>query len=230
MKPIAIVPARGGSKRIPRKNLQHFCGVPFVQRLVELLARCGVFERVLVSTDDIEIADAAERAGGWVPQLRDPSLAGDYVSTSSVVLDAMGWFRAAGTSEFDEVFVAYPTSVFLKENHILALAERFRSDDVEHVFLAAEIGVSVARSWVQRGSHWEPFDSDSYFRRSQDLPKSYADTGQGYWSTPMAWKKLAQNEIPKSGAVVVDRWEAIDIDTPEDLRLAELVWRATRES
>jgi len=229
MKPIAVVPARIGSKRIPKKNLAPFLGVPLVQRVVTVLVDSGLFERVVVSTDSSEIAALAESTGAWVPRLRRAELADDFTPTAPVVLDAIGWVEADIGLEPSSVMVAYPTSVFLNTSLLLNLNQRFIVGDVEHVFLASDIGVPLGRTWVVDGATWEPYDTSTFFHRSQDLPRAYADTGQGYWSSPVAWRKLSSNEIPKSGAVLVDRWEAIDIDAPEDLRLAELVWRATRE-
>ena len=225
---VAVIPARGGSKRIPRKNLLHFLGVPLVQRVTQTLVESRLFERVVVSTDDSEIAELATRSGAWVPQLRDSSLADDFTPTAPVVLDAIGWFSSDTGVEPREVLVAYPTSLFLRGDMLLRLANRFRQGDLEHVFIATEIGVPIGRTWTEADEAWVPFDQSTFFDRSQDLPKAFADSGQGYWSSPQAWEKLARQEIPRSGAVVVNRWEAVDIDDPEDLELAEVVWKASQ--
>lgn len=227
---IAIIPARGGSKRIPRKNLFPFLGVPLVQRVTQTLAESNLFERIVVSTDDDEIAELATRSGAWVPRLRDSSLADDFTPTAPVVLDAIGWAASECGEAPREVFVTYPTSIFLRSELLLRLANRFRDGDAEHVFVATELGVPIGRTWRETEESWIPFDRSAFFARSQDLPKAFADCGQGYWSSPQAWEKLSRLEIPKSEAVVVNRWEAIDIDSVDDLRLAEIAFRYLNRS
>lgn len=224
--PVAVVPARGGSKRIPKKNLQPFLGVPLVQRVVRTLVASGLFERVIVTTDDPEIADLSSRVGGWVPQLRDASLADDFTPTAPVILDAIRWIHSEGVEAQTEIFVAYPTSLFLRSELLISMADRYRQGDVEFVFIATELGVPIGRTWIESDELWTPFDRSTFFERSQDLPRAYADSGQGYWSNRTAWEKLAREEIPSSAAVVVPRWQAVDIDVLEDFRFAEVAFSA----
>jgi len=229
MELIAIVPARGGSKRLPRKNLLPFAGVPLIERVVRTLSGCSLVSKVIVSTDDLEIADLAQSAGGLVPQLRSTDLSDDFTATAPVVLDALGWLDSTPKDE-DLVLVAYPTSVFLDGTLIDRLVDRIAHQDVEHVFVAVELGCPIGRSWSRQGEIWRAFDPIEYFARSQDLPEAFSDAGQGYVSRKSAWQKLAQGVIPSSAAVVVDRWEAIDIDTESDFKLAETIFRATRST
>ena len=200
---------------MPRKNVALLGGVPLLVRVILALKESECFDAIIVSTDDLEIADVATSAGAEVPRLRDSSLADDFTATAPVVLDALSWL--ATTSQ--EVFVTYPTAVFLDSSLISRLYDVFIRPDVEHAFFAAAVGAPVERTWKDDGLHWIPNRPDLFFARSQDLPRSYVDTGMGYWSTPDAWAELDRQQIPKSSALVVSRWDAVDIDTPEDLEL-----------
>ena len=226
---IAIVPARGGSKRIPRKNLVPFMGVPMIERVVRMLVESVLVDRVVVSTDDPEIAVVARSSGAVVPKLRAKDLSDDFTMTAPVVLDALDW-PDTSFGPADEVLVAYPTSIFLDDSLISKLLSRFRVNDVEHVFVAVGLGCPVGRSWSRKDEVWTVYNPSTFFERSQDLPEAFCDSGQGYLSRRSAWEKMASGVVPTSAAVVVDRWAAVDIDTESDFKLAEAVYRASRNS
>jgi pseudaminic acid cytidylyltransferase len=221
---IALVPARGGSKRIPRKNVRPFLGTPAVVRTIRTILASGVVDRVIVSTDDVEIAQLAREAGAEVPDLRPDELADDHSSTVAVVRHAISaWMN--GTDPAAPLLVVYPTAVLLTHELIERAADRFIGSDadflipvlryphpVERRLRISDVGLLVAD---------EPQHLSS---RTQDLEPAFHDAGQFYIGRLRAWMDADNTSPLASGRALA--WElppelAVDIDEPEHWARAE---------
>lgn len=221
---VAIIPARGGSRRIPRKNVRPFHGRPLIARTIETLLAARRVGRVVVSTDDDEIAEIAEAAGADVPFRRPPHLADDHAATLPVVQHAISALEGVDGHRLGAVCVAYPAAVFVSPAEVDEAFDLL-TDDVPFVFTVTDIGAPIER--VLRRSHdgrttmqWPEHERT----RSQDLPAAYQDAGQLYWGHRDAW--IAGHSVLTGGArsIVLPRWRVQDIDTPEDWTRAELLF------
>lgn len=221
---VAIIPARGGSKRVPRKNIRPFLGVPLLVRTVQRLQRISVISRVVISTDDEEIADIARAAGAEVPFMRSAALADDHASTVPVVRDAVERLMAAG--ETAHVMCAvYPAAVLLDPDVLAeAIGIVAHHDDVDYAVPVASFPAPIQRA-VRRSSDGrvEMFQPEHYESRSQDLEPAFHDAGQFYVGSVNAWCEERPLFSPRTRALVVPRWRVQDIDTLEDWTRAEQI-------
>lgn len=220
---VALVPARGGSKRIPRKNIKPFRGTPLIARVVDTLVGSGLFERVVVSTDDDEIAEIAEAAGAQVPFRRPPELSGDHAGTRPVIQHAINELVAAGVA-VEELCVSYPAAVFVSGQDLATGLELLRSSDAQFVMTAASFPAPVKRALTVGEDGlarmlWPEFA----LSRSQDLGEVYHDAGQFYWGTRDAWQTGPSVLTARTVLHVLPHWQVQDIDTPEDWERAELI-------
>lgn len=222
---IALVPARGGSKRIPRKNVKPFRGVPLLTRVVGTLVGSAIFDRVVVSTDDDEIAAIAEAAGADVPFRRPAELSDDHTGTRPVIQHAITELTAAG-QPVTELCVVYPAAVFVSADDLAGGRERLRASGAQFVMSAASYAAPVQRALTVGDDGWMRMLWPEFaLTRSQDLAEAYHDAGQFYWGTVDAWMTgpsvLAARTVP----FVLPHWRVQDIDTPEDWERAELIHR-----
>ena len=227
---IAIIPARGGSKRIPRKNIRSFCGRPMISWPIETAFASGLFGRVIVSTDDLEIAETARAWGAEVPFMRPDALADDFAGTIPVIAHATQWAREQGWSA-DSVCCIYPTAPMIAPED---LAEGFRllGDAArDFVFSATDYASPIFRAFVQTGDGGVEMVFPQHFHsRSQDLPRALHDAAQFYWGREEAWLKAETLFGPRSAALLIPRWRVQDIDTPEDWDRAEALFRSLRRT
>lgn len=222
---IAVIPARGGSKRIPRKNILPFAGKPMIAYAISAAQRSGLFDRVIVSTDDDEIRSVAKSCGAELPFVRPAELADDHTPTVPVVAHAieacesLGW-RAA------KVCCVYPSVPFLEVEDMKAALELLESSGADYTFPVAEFPSAVQRALRQGpDGKMKPMFPENELTRTQDLPKAYHDAGQFYWGHRESW--LRNSRIHSGGAgYVIPNWRVVDIDTPEDWRRAEIIHRA----
>jgi pseudaminic acid cytidylyltransferase len=224
---IAIIPARGGSKRIPRKNILPFAGRPMLFYAIEA-ARCsGLFDHIVVSTDDEEVAKIARRLGAEVPFMRPHELADDSTPTVPVIAHAISVCRALGW-RVDLACCIYPAVPLLQAMHLADALELLSRSDVPYTF-----PVLAFRSPIQRALRREadgrstPFQPEHTQTRTQDLPPAYHDAGQFYWGRAAAWL----DGLPlhrHAHTTVLDDSSAIDIDTPADWARAEALFRQAR--
>lgn len=224
---LAVIPARGGSKRIPRKNIRALDGRPLLAWSIDLCRASGVFDDILVSTDDEEIADVARAAGASVPFLRPADLADDHAPTVDVIAHAVAWQRDHG-AEPAEVACVYPASVFLDPGDILRARDLLRASGAPYVATIARFPYPIQRALAITDDGRLAFvDPTSADLRSQDLPERWHDAGQFYWGTPQAWT----DRLPILANAVgypVDGSRVVDIDTEEDWRRAEVLHRLAR--
>jgi N-acylneuraminate cytidylyltransferase len=221
---IALIPARGGSKRIPRKNIRTFAGRPMISHSIAAAARSGLFDRIVVSTDDEEIAGVARSFGAEVPFVRPPELSDDHTGTTGVVAHAI---RALGCENLTAVCCIYATAPFIRDADIKRGLELLESGNWQYVFAATSFPAPVYRSFRQSASGGLEMLFPQYFStRSQDLPEALHDAGQFYWGRPEAWLSCAKTFDALSTVVLLPRWRVHDIDSEEDWKRAELMWDA----
>lgn len=219
----AVIPARGGSKRIPGKNIRDFAGKPIIAYSIECARRSGLFGRVVVSTDDEEIAAVATKYGAEVPFVRPKELADDYTGTTEVVADAVQRLTEAGTPAA-AVCCIYATSPFVRADDLRAGLARLESGPWSYVFSATTYAYSILRSLrIDADGGVEMFFPEHFGTRSQDLPEALHDAGQFYWGRTEAWLRRERIFGPSSTVVTIPRWRVQDIDTEEDWARAELM-------
>jgi pseudaminic acid cytidylyltransferase len=217
---IAIIPARGGSKRIPRKNIRPFAGKPIIARAIETAWKSGCFGRVIVSTDDGEIAEVARESGAEIPFLRSSELANDHAGTLPVIQDAV---RRLELSAESIVACIYPVVPLLRPAVLAdACAGLQQSPAVSFVIAAAAFECPV-----QRGFQFSPQGGlqmlfpEMYSVRSQDLPPVYHDAGQFYFARAATWLAASRIYLPDAIPLIMQRSDCVDVDTEEDWCWAE---------
>ncbi|MDK9713643.1 MAG: pseudaminic acid cytidylyltransferase [Sulfuritalea sp.] len=226
---LAIIPARGGSKRIPRKNIKDFCGKPMIVYSIECALDSGLFDEVIVSTDDKEIAAVARSHGAKVPFMRPKELANDHAGTIPVIAHATQWFEAAGRSP-RAVCCIYATAPFVQPGDLKQGLETLESGPWEYVFSATSFGFPIFRSFKRHADgSVEMFYPEHFATRSQDLPEAYHDAGQFYWGRPGAWTGNKRIFDRWSSIVMIPRWRVQDIDSAEDWERAEVLMKLLRE-
>jgi len=227
---VAVIPARGGSKRIPRKNIKPFCGKPMIAWSIEAALQSGCFDQVLVSTDDKEIADVARQCGADVPFMRPPALSDDHTGTMPVIRHAIEWCIQQGQTP-ENVCCIYATAPFIRAENIQQGLQILGDTGSDYAFSVTSYPFPIQRAIrITAQGRVEMFYPEQFNTRSQDLEEAYHDAGQFYWGTVSAM--LADKMIFASGAtpVILPRHQVQDIDTPEDWLRAELMFKAWRES
>jgi len=224
MRALSVIPARGGSKRIPRKNIRNFYGKPLIGYSIECALRVDLFDRVIVSTEDEEIADIAKRFGAEVPFFRPKKLADDYSGTTEVVENVLERLRKEG-EDYDYVCTIYPTAPFLREKYLMeGLRVLEESEDAVHSFSATSMSYPFQRSFkITSNGRCRMFFPEFYESRTQDLEIAYHDAGQFYWSDLRRLRGCGNEMIFSdiSVPVILPRNIVIDIDTQEDWVMAE---------
>ena len=226
---IAVIPARGGSKRIPRKNIKPFCGKPMISWPIETAKKSGLFDHILVSTDDHEIAEAAISYGAEVPFMRPAKLADDYAGTIEVIGHAVAWIQAQ-LWPLEAVCCIYATASLVQQEDLKRGWKALDSGDWSYAFSVTEYASPIFRSFKERPEGGlEMFFPEKLEMRSQDLPVALHDAAQFYWGRPEAWVKKLQIFGKHSYPVKIPTWRVQDVDTPEDWRRAEFLFRVFAE-
>jgi len=220
---VAIIPARGGSKRIPRKNVKIFHGKPMIVWSIEIAVTSACFDRILVSTDDQEIADIARQHGAEIPFVRPESLANDYAGTTEVIAHATQWCLDQGWN-LDAVCCIYATAPLMQASDIRESLKLLQGGSWSYSFPVAQFSAPIFRSFrLSDNGGIEMFFPENFALRSQDLPKAYHDAGQFYWGLPDAWINAIRLFDHQSCPLVIPHWRVCDIDTPDDWLLAERI-------
>lgn len=222
---IAVIPARGGSKRIPRKNIKPFYGVPMIARTIEAALKSGLFEHVVVSTDDVEISAIAREAGAATPFPRPLSLADDLTPTVPVIAHAvqactdLGW-------PVNLACCIYPCVPLLNIGDMARALELILSKDADFVYPVTEYAHPIQRAMRRLDSgQMVFFSSEHEMTRTQDLEKCFHDAGQFYWGRASAW--LAHKKMHTAGiGMPIPHWRVVDIDSEDDWQRAELLFQA----
>ena len=221
---LCVIPARGGSKRIPRKNIRPFCGKPILAYSIEAALETGLFDRVMVSTDDDEIAAVALAHGAEVPFLRPRELADDHTGTNAVARQAIEWHLRQGT-EVLHACCLYATAPFVRAADLTAAYARLCESDKSFVFSVAKARFSVQRALrLMDSGEVEAMYPEFYASRSQDLEPAYHDAGQFYWGTAAAFLEDRKLYTRASRGYVLPHYRVQDIDDEEDWMHAELMF------
>ena len=224
-KSIAIIPARGGSKRIPKKNIRDFCGKPIISYAIDAAIRSGLFDEVMVSTDSEEIAEISKGFGAVVPFMRSAETSGDYATTEDVLLEVLGEYRKLGR-EFDYITCIYPTAALITPKILCDALEFMKKNSPSVVIPLIQYSYPPQRSYTIDKDGFAAYMNPQYVRtRSQDLEPMYHDAGQFYVYNV---RKL----IEKKGIIeddfypiIVSEMDAQDIDNLSDWQLAEMKYR-----
>lgn len=223
---LAIIPARGGSKRIPRKNIKPFSGKPMIAWPIAAALESGCFDHVVVSTDDDEIAEVARQNGAQVPFVRPPELCDDHVATIPVIRHAIEWFDERGRMPH-QVCCIYATAPFVRAEDIRRGLGVLINAGSEYAFTATNYPFPIQRAMrINAQGRAEMFSPEHFETRSQDLEEAYHDAGQFYWGRATAWLAGKMIFAPHSAVVRLPRYRVQDIDTAEDWQMAEYLFRA----
>ena len=223
---LAVIPARGGSKRIPRKNIRPFCGKPMIAWSIDAAQASGCFDRIVVSTDDEEIAAVARQCGAETPFLRPANLANDHVGTIPVVHHAVNWFMDSDENP-EAVCCIYATAPFLSPSDLRRGLQALQNQTCDYAFSVTTYAFPIQRAIrIRDDGRVAMFQPDHFHTRSQDLVEALHDAGQFYWGSADAW--MAERPIFSAGAVpiMLPRHRVQDIDTPEDWARAEWLFKA----
>ena len=217
---LCVIPARGGSKRIPRKNVKYFLGKPLIAYSIEAALNSGVFERVIVSTDDAEIADVAVKFGAQVPFMRDAALSDDYATSSDAVADA-----ATRLGEYTHVCCLYATAPLITGEILREAYGKFEEAGCEFLFSATAFSFPIQRAIrLEQNGAVNMFYPQFALTRSQDLERAYHDAGAFYFGRREAWLEKKPIFAPHSRAFLLPRNLVCDIDTPEDFEFAQKLY------
>ena len=226
---ICVIPARGGSKRIPRKNIKEFCGKPMIAWSIEAAIFSKCFERIIVSTDDAEIADVAKKFGAEVPFIRPAELADDYVGTTAVIAHAAQWQNEHGAAP-DNVCCVYATAPFVQAKDIIRGLSLLLNSKTDFAFSVTSYGFPIQRAIrITRENRVEMLQPEHSNTRSQDLNETWHDAGQFYWGKTSAWLERKMLFSSSATPVILPRHRVQDIDTLEDWARAELMFSTIAE-
>ena len=218
---LCIIPARGGSKRIPRKNIKEFLGKPIISYSIEAAIRSQLFDVIMVSTDDVEIAEIAMQNGAEVPFFRSAKNSDDHASTMDVLDEVLLAYKFNFGKEFEFICCVYASAPLIHSNHLIVGFEKLKKENLTCVFPMVPFSYPIWRSLAIGDNLELKLNWPEHLKtRSQDLPMSYHDAGQWYW---FATKKIHNWDWPNnSGTVILSEEEVQDIDSPSDWELAKL--------
>ncbi len=224
---LAVITARGGSKRVPRKNIKEFCGEPIIAYSIRAALGSGVFDEVMVSTDDEEIAEIARGLGAQVPFQRSPENSGDMAMTHEVVLEVLRRYEELG-KKFDIVCCIYPTAPFLTASRLRESMEKLRQEKVDGVVPVVRFSFPPQRCFVIKEGLVSYQWPENRLKRSQDLEPYYHDCGQFYLLRVEPFIREQSMVLANTAPIILDEKEVQDIDTPEDWEMAQMKFRLLR--
>lgn len=223
---IAVIPARGGSKRIPRKNIKDFFGKPMISWSICAALESRYFDRIIVSTDDEEIADIAKQFGAEVPFMRPEHLSNDYAGTLSVIAHATQWLIDNGDTP-NWICCIYATAPFIESEDIKQAFQLAQENQAEFSFSVAAFPSPIQRAFfINENQRVQMFYPKNFDKRSQDLIPAYYDAGQFYWGKTDAWLSGKPLFGEHSTPFILPSHRVQDIDTIEDWTRAELMFKA----
>ena len=228
MKCLAIIPARGGSKRIPRKNIKNFLGAPILAYTVRAALDAGCFDEVMVSTDDVEIAEIAQKAGALVPFLRTAETAGDLPGLADVVAEVLAAYFSKGI-EYDYCCCLLPTAPFLTANRLKQGLVTLVNSKVDAVLSVVRFDYPIQRALVIRDEQISMLWPENYSKRSQDLEVTYHDAGQFYWFSTKSFFSQKTLFMKTMVPMILSDSEVQDIDTEDDWNAAELKFQILKQ-
>lgn len=223
---VCVIPARGGSKRIPRKNIRNFCGKPMIAWSIEAAKDSQCFDHIVVSTDDEDIAKVSLDLGAKIPFMRPVNLSDDFTTTRSVVNHAICELSKL-YGNIDMVCCLYPTAPFVSPLDLVLAQRMLEETDVTYVFSASTFAYPIQRAFRRTISGGlQRFQPQYRNTRSQDLETAFHDAGQFYWGVPLSFHESYEPVNENSRALILPRLRVHDIDTQEDWDHAELIFRS----
>jgi len=227
---ICIIPARGGSKRIPRKNIKEFNGKPIIAYSIEAALESNCFDQVIVSTDDNEIAEVAKIYGAKVPFIRPAELSNDYAGTIPVIKHAIEWLENHGNT-INNVCCLYATAPFIQPQTIFETFQQLQESKADYCFSVTNFAFPIQRSIrITQDDKVDMFYPENFNARSQDLEEAYHDAGQFYWGKAQAFKDELPIFSEAASPYILPRYLVQDIDTTEDWIRAEVMYRVLQET
>lgn len=221
MKRIAIITARGGSKRIPKKNIKEFCGKPIICYSIEAALSSGLFDEVMVSTDSEEIAEIARKAGAKVPFMRSAGNSDDHATTADVLLEVLADYEKAGKT-FDSLCCIYPTAAFVTASKLREAGRLLETKEADAVVPVVRYSFPPQRAFVRSGDYTVMKYPEHARTRSQDLEPYFHDAGQFYFLKASSFLKEKAVFMPRLISLEMPETEVQDIDNETDWKLAEL--------
>ena len=221
MNNIAIIPARGGSKRIPRKNIRNFLGKPIIAYSIEVAIKSGLFNEVMVSTDDEEIANIAKQFGASVPFFRSKLNSNDNSTTLEVIEEVVNMYIEIN-KHFDNICCIYPCAPLIRKELIINAFDVMKLNNFDTVFPVVKYGNQIQRALRLIDNRIEMFYPQFQTTRSQDLEFAFYDPGQFYWAQTNQILKERQLYSSNSGFIIIDEMSAQDIDNETDWKIAEM--------
>ena len=225
---VAIITARGGSKRIPRKNIKEFLGKPIIAYSIEAALESGIFDEVMVSTDDEEIAEIAKGAGAKVPFMRSVDTANDYATTTDVISEVLKKYKENG-KDFDFACCIYPTAPFVTKELLLQAQKLVETEKADSCFPIIAYSFPPQRGMVMENGNAKYKYPEYQFTRSQDLEKMYHDSGQFYYFNVKRFEQTGKMLGDTIKPIIISEMEAQDIDNEEDWKIAEIKYKMLRE-
>lgn len=226
---LALIPARGGSKRIPHKNVKDFCGKPMIGYSIEAAQRSGLFSDILVSTDDPKIAKLAESFGALVPFMRPAEFSDDYTPLASVILHGLKAMQELTGQEYETLCCILATAPFIQTQDLKASFELMNDPEVTGVLPVTSFPFPIFRALKANSQGgFEMVWPEHELTRSNDLPETFHDVGQFYWLRSRSFLEEKKVYARAAKAFHIPRWRVQDIDTPEDWERAEMIFTAMR--
>ena len=222
---IAMITARGGSKRIPRKNIKEFCGKPILAYSIEAALESGVFDEVMISTEDDEIAEIAQKYGASFPFRRSAEMAGDHAMTIDVMLEVVNEYKKLG-KEPESVCCIYPTAPFITAEKLRKANALFEESGADSVIPVVRFSFPPQRCFILDGPYMKYQWKEYELSRSQDLEPYYHDAGQFYFLRTKAMIDQHTLVPEKTSPLIMDEMEVQDIDNLDDWNIAEIKYRA----
>jgi N-acylneuraminate cytidylyltransferase len=225
---VALIPARGGSKRIPRKNIKVFAGKPMLAWSIQAALTSELFDQVIVSTDDDEIANEAKAQGAQVPFIRPSDLSDDYTGSTAVIAHAIRWLQTQGLSP-ELVCCIYATAPFIRSEDLKRSLEALTETKSDYAFAITSYAFPIQRAIkLNEQGRIEMFQPENFNTRSQDLDEAYHDAGQFYWGRAQAWLTDKPMFSKDSVPIILPRSRVQDIDTLEDWERAEQMFKVNQ--
>ncbi|MBO5608334.1 MAG: pseudaminic acid cytidylyltransferase [Treponema sp.] len=224
MSRIAIIPARGGSKRIPRKNIKNFCGKPILAYSIEAALKSNLFDEVMVSTDDEEIAEIAKQFGASVPFLRSAETSNDFAILKDVLNEVLSKYAELG-NVFDEICCILPTAPLIETEDIVNSQKILEDAKCVSVIPVVKYSYTIFRSLKIENGKLSMNWPENYAKRSQDLPDAYHDAGLFYWYSKMYFEEKVAGFGANACPYILDEEKVQDIDTLDDWRIAEMKYK-----
>lgn len=228
MASLAIITARGGSKRIPKKNIKEFCGKPIMAYSIEAALKSELFDEVMVSTDSEEIAEIARKYGAKVPFMRSEKTSNDYADTTDVLVEVLDKYKELGL-EYNEFCCIYPTAPFVTAQKLKDSYNMLLDKNVNNVIPMVPFSFPPQRGMVKEGGYIVPAYPEFINCRSQDLEEIYHDCGQFYWCKTKAFRDDSNFLSNKTVPYIVPETEVQDIDNESDWILAEIKYKYMKE-